>query len=135
MEGHAAGLLGHLRSLYGSDEISDLVVVLTAQPQEASTSAAAEANGGPSKKRDRGGRAKAVPTQQEAQEAAGTRISAHSVVVFQSPVWRAELLNAGFKPAATEATGRKVHMWMRGRTRQGVGASPPMHDGLLCALC
>ncbi len=124
-------MLDHLRTLYGSDELSDLVVVLSTQ-REASASSAAAASGGPSKKRGRVGRAKAVPKQQEAHEAAGTRISAHSVVVCLSPVWRAELVGAGFKPATTEAAGRKVRAWMR--TRQGRGrVSPDARRPAACA--
>ncbi len=74
MDVHALGLASHVRTLYGSDELSDLIVVLSAQPQEASTSAAGAA-GDASRKRGRDEDGQEPPAQQEAHVVAGTRIA------------------------------------------------------------
>jgi hypothetical protein len=98
----------HLRALYGSDDLSDAVVLL-ATPEQAKAARAAQAAAASSAASAADGSVggPAPLPAADAMLAHGRPIAAHSIVLCMSPVWRATLLSGAGQVDAT-ASGKKV---------------------------
>ncbi len=120
----------HLRELYGSDDLSDAVVLL-ATPEQAKAARAAQADAAAVA-------ASAAPWWRrwwpgrvaDRMLAHGKPIAAHSVVLCMSPVWRASLLSGVGQVDAT-ASGKMVRWRIRPYRCSGNLASGPAPMGRL----